>query len=249
MELFFLNSVLIILGGCLGSFASMLIYRLPRMTKSLNIFYPRPFCPKCKTKLSIFQLIPFLSYFLNAGKCRSCEKRIRISYLINEFIIACFVLYIMNQIAWNNLTAFFIIASIFIMYVQSVMDLETLLLSKPLSIMLVCLGLSLNISQELFTIPIDALLGLIFGCGILFSINLLHKLIRATDVIDSGDYLLLGGIGATFGASAIGPILLIGSSITLTLYAIKKDRNEEIPLGFGLGLAGILYCLLFISNY
>ena len=50
----------------------------------------------------------------------------------------------------------------------------------------------------------------------------------------------------TTSASAIGPILLIGSSITLCLYLFNKNKDKELPLGFGLGLAGIVYCLMFI---
>jgi prepilin signal peptidase PulO-like enzyme (type II secretory pathway) len=72
-------------------------------------------------------------------------------------------------------------------------------------------------------------------------------MIRGIDGIGSGDFMLLGSLGALFGASVIGPILLVGSSITLSLYAIKKDDMKELPLGFGLGLAGIFYCLIFIS--
>ena len=93
---------------------------------------------------------------------------------------------------------------------------------------------------------VDALLGLIFGYGILFRINQLHKIIRSTDGIGSGDFLLLGGIGSLFGASAIGPILLMGSSITLSLYFLKKKSEKQLPLGFGLGIGAILYCLLFL---
>jgi hypothetical protein len=57
---------------------------------------------------------------------------------------------------------------------------------------------------------------------------------------------LLGGVGSIFGASAIGPILLIGSSITLCLYATNKNKDEELPLGFGIGIGAIFYCLLFL---
>ena len=71
-------------------------------------------------------------------------------------------------------------------------------------------------------------------------------MMRSIDGIGSGDFLLLGGIGSVFGASAIGPILLIGSSITLCLYVVYKNKDKELPLGFGLGLAGIIYCLMFI---
>ena len=139
-----------------------------------------------------------------------------------------------------------IVSIVISLYVQSMMDMETLLLSQPISIFLIIAGLGLNIFVEFFTLPIDALLGLIFGYGILFCINQLHKIIRSTDGIGSGDFLLLGGIGSVFGASSIGPILLMGSSITLSLYFLKKKKEKQLPLGFGLGIGAIFYCLLFL---
>ena len=104
----------------------------------------------------------------------------------------------------------------------------------------------LNFLTSFFVIPLDSLLGLIFGYGLLFCINEVYKMIRLRDGIGSGDFLLLGGIGSIFGASAIGPILLIGSSITLCLYAFNKNKDEELPLGFGLGIGAIFYCCLFL---
>ena len=105
----------------------------------------------------------------------------------------------------------------------------------------------LNVSIGFFTVPLDSFLGLVFGYGILFCINEVYKMIRSKNGIGSGDFLLLGGIGSIFGASAIGPILLIGSSITLCLYAINKDK--ELPLGFGLAMGAIFYCFLFLALY
>ena len=76
----------------------------------------------------------------------------------------------------------------------------------------------------------------------------LHKMIRGVNGIGSGDFLLLGGIGSIFGASSIGPILLLASSLTLMIYFLKKkSRSSELPLGFGLGLGAILYCVTYVS--
>ncbi len=247
MESILFNLSLVILGGYLGSFASILIYRLPRENESLNIFYVPSYCPKCKTRLGFLQLIPYIGYLINAGNCGTCKKKISSLYLIHEIIFASLILYIVHMLGGNLLINIYVITLLLIMYVQSLMDFETLMLSKSLSLLLVLLGLTLNISQEFFTIPIDALLGFIFGYGILLSINLLHKMIKGIDGIGSDDFLLLAGIGATFGASAIGPILLVGASITFILYTTKKDKNKDLSLGFGLALSGILYCLLSIS--
>jgi len=170
--------------------------------------------------------------------------------LINEIVFAALILFIFHTMDFSSLITWVIVLIFMSLYIQSMMDMETLLLSQPISIFLIIAGLSLNTFVAFFTLPIDALLGLIFGYGILFCINQLHKIIRSTDGIGSGDFLLLGGIGSVFGASSIGPILLMGSSITLGLYFLKKKKEKQLPLGFGIGTGAIFYCLmfLFLSN-
>ena len=54
----------------IGSFSSVLIYRLPLMesgNKEFNLFYPRSHCPKCKHTLLNKSLIPLIGYLLNYG--------------------------------------------------------------------------------------------------------------------------------------------------------------------------------------
>jgi len=245
MELVLTNLLLIALGGCLGSFASLLIYRLPLEDNEINIFKPRSFCPHCKSQLSIIQLIPFMGYLYSRGICLACNAKINRLYLFNELIITAFILFIFSKLALANLSSWLIVLIIISLYIQSIIDLQTLHLFQPISAILILSGLILNISVEFFTVPLDSFLGLIFGYGILFCINEVYKMIRSKDGIGSGDFLLLGGIGSIFGASAIGPILLIGSSITLCLYAINKDK--ELPLGFGLAIGAIFYCFLFLA--
>ena len=245
MELVLTNLLLIAFGGCLGSFASLLIYRLPLEDSKINILKPRSFCPQCKSQLSIIQLIPFMGYLYSRGICLACNAKINRLYLFNELIITAFILFIFSKLALANLSSWLIVLIIISLYIQSIIDLQTLHLFQPISAILILSGLILNISVEFFTVPLDSFLGLIFGYGILFCINEVYKMIRSKDGIGSGDFFLLGGIGSIFGASAIGPILLIGSSITLCLYAINKDK--ELPLGFGLAIGAIFYCFLFLA--
>ena len=245
MELVLTNLLLIAFGGCLGSFASLLIYRLPLEDNEINILKPRSFCPQCKSQLSIIQLIPFMGYLYSRGICLACNAKINRLYLFNELIITAFILFIFSKLALANSSSWLIVLIIISLYIQSIIDLQTLHLFQPISAILILSGLILNISVEFFTVPLDSFLGLIFGYGILFCINEVYKMIRSKDGIGSGDFLLLGGIGSIFGASAIGPILLIGSSITLCLYAINKDK--ELPLGFGLAIGAIFYCFLFLA--
>ena len=163
MELVLTNLSLIALGGCLGSFASMLIYRLPLEDVGITIFKPRSFCPLCKKKLTILQLIPFVGYVYSQGICKTCNAKINSSYLINEVLIAAFVLLIFNKMELTNPVAWTIVLIVMCLYIQSLIDMQTMHLFQPLSLILVVSGLTLNISTSFFTIPLDSMLGLIFG--------------------------------------------------------------------------------------
>lgn len=74
----------IVVGGVLGSFCTMLAYRLPR---GLSIITPRSHCTHCKTQLTWRDLIPLASYLLNKGRCRHCGALIGKRYLFIELAI------------------------------------------------------------------------------------------------------------------------------------------------------------------
>ena len=80
-----------IVGSALGSFTTMLAYRLPR---GLSIVTPRSHCPSCKTTLRVRDLVPVLSWISTGGKCRYCHAKIGARYVWIElaFSVACGVM-------------------------------------------------------------------------------------------------------------------------------------------------------------
>lgn len=75
----------LVTGLVLGSFITMLSYRLPR---KLSIIAPPSKCPHCHTKLRVRDLIPVLSWLMERGHCRYCHKAISRRYLIIELTTA-----------------------------------------------------------------------------------------------------------------------------------------------------------------
>lgn len=75
-----------VFGGIMGSFLTMLAYRVPR---KLSIIAPRSHCPSCQTQLEARDLIPVFSYLLNRGQCRHCKAVIGARYLMIE--VTCVV--------------------------------------------------------------------------------------------------------------------------------------------------------------
>jgi prepilin signal peptidase PulO-like enzyme (type II secretory pathway) len=75
----------LVTGAILGSFATMLSYRLPR---GLSILWPGSHCPACKTPLRPRDLVPFLSFAARRGKCRYCGIFIGWRYFVTETVMA-----------------------------------------------------------------------------------------------------------------------------------------------------------------
>lgn len=80
-------SILILaLGGCIGSFLNVVIYRWPR---DLSIRQPRrSFCPSCEASIAWYDNIPVISYILLRGRCRHCDCTISLQYPLVELATA-----------------------------------------------------------------------------------------------------------------------------------------------------------------
>lgn len=88
------------LGMMVGSFANVLIYRLPRYC--LSIVKPASHCPKCETPIKWYDNIPFFAWALWLGrKCRACKTPIPWMYpAVELFVGSLFALF-----AWQVLVA------------------------------------------------------------------------------------------------------------------------------------------------
>lgn len=73
----------LLVGLLMGSFTTMLSYRVPR---KLSIVTPPSQCPHCHTPLSKRDLVPVLSWLLWKGRCRHCKNKIGIRYLVIELV-------------------------------------------------------------------------------------------------------------------------------------------------------------------
>ncbi len=77
---------LAVLGASVGSFLSVIIYRLKHKQKGAIIGRSR--CPHCKKNLGTLDLIPVLNYILLGGHCRYCHEPISLYYFFLEITTA-----------------------------------------------------------------------------------------------------------------------------------------------------------------
>ncbi len=126
----------ICLGLVLGSFATALIYRVP---KKLPWGAERSACPQCKANLSALDLIPVLSWCLSGGKCRHCSNKISSRYPLTETVsgVLCVLVYLVFGL---NISSLFLMASVPFLIALCVIDLKHMILPNQLVFILVGIG-------------------------------------------------------------------------------------------------------------
>ncbi len=232
-----------ILGACLGSFANVVIYRLP---KGESIVSPRSRCGHCQKPVVWYDNIPLLSWFLLRGKCRNCQKSYSFRYVLVEFIMATlFVLaYQFVGLNWHLLE---ILILFFGLVTVSFIDLDHFILPDVFTLPGIVIGLvgALLIPQRSF---LDAFLGAFIGGGILWAIAYLYLVLRKQEGMGGGDIKLLAWIGAVLGWKAI-PFVIISSSLIGSvigiLFAVKSKKGLQMVIPFGpyLALGAVLHVI------
>ena len=80
-----LIALALVLGGAVGSFLNVVIYRLPR---GLPLTRPPSACPACGARIRPYDNIPVLGWILLRGCCRDCRAPIAMRYPLVEATVA-----------------------------------------------------------------------------------------------------------------------------------------------------------------
>ena len=238
--------VLVVLGALgllLGSFANVVILRLPN---GESIATPRSRCPQCLTPISWFDNIPVLSYIFLFGKCRSCRARISPRYPLVELLMAILFVGLALSVGWKWTLLEYLIMT-FGLVVVSFIDLDHFLIPDVFSLSGIAIGLigALVNPERSFT---SAVSGVMMGGGFLWAVAYIYLVLRKQEGMGGGDIKLLGWIGAVAGWQAI-PFVILSSSIlgsVVGLFAMRKSQSglkTVLPFGPFLALGTVIYLL------
>lgn len=233
-----------LIGLILGSFISMLSWRLPRllMEEDLNLLRSISVggskCPHCHERLPWYRLIPLFSWLASRGRCHHCKTKISVRYPLIELATAVTTV----LIVWlYGLTPMGFAALVFswILITISIIDIEHQLILDVLSLPLLWLGLLVN-TQSLFVPLHEAVWGAAVGYLLLWVLFHSFKLLTGKEGMGYGDFKLLAALGAWFGLAALPQIILIASVSSLVIGfggVFLKKRAYDNPLAFGPFLA------------
>ncbi|MDO5581174.1 MAG: prepilin peptidase [Planctomycetia bacterium] len=82
MELFYIICAGI-LGGAIGSFLNVVIWRIP---EGMSLITPPSHCPKCGHQIRVYDNVPVFGWIFLGGKCRDCRQPISLRYPLVEAI-------------------------------------------------------------------------------------------------------------------------------------------------------------------
>ncbi len=239
---------LALLGLLIGSFLNVVVHRLPR---GESIAFPGSHCPHCGHSLGALDNIPLLSWIILGGRCRYCRAGISWRYPLVEGSAAFLAVLALANVGWQWRL---LPALLFLWALLSLtfIDLETFLLPDWITKPGMVLGLLLNATSWwtpafAFCTPLDALLGLVLGYGLLRGFAELYRWLKGQEGMGHGDFKLLGMIGAWLGWQdmllAIFLAALSGGLIATLILLAGKGRNTAIPFGPYLALGGALMLL------
>jgi leader peptidase (prepilin peptidase)/N-methyltransferase len=236
---------------CWGSFLNVLAYRL---ILNQSIITPRSSCPQCNCLIAWYDNIPIISWLLLTGKCRSCGNPISLLYPFIEILTAVTLSLLYAYIPHHYFFSYFIFFSALIVTIRS--DIETMLISRYVTLFLVPVGVYLS-AHGLLPISLrESIFGALFGYFFLFFINSIFKYFRNIDGIGEGDFDLLLFIGSFTGIIGCWISITIGSLLgsfygmyTLLLSLQNNDittylRITRIPFGPFLAFGAIIFTFI-----
>ena len=246
--IFFYSFLIFILGTCLGSFANVCIYRLP---KNKQIISGRSFCPNCKKKISWYDNLPLISFINLNNKCRKCDKSISPRYFLVELTtgITFLLIYLNFQ---NSLTIIFLSILSLILIIIFFIDLENFIIPDSLNFTIMGLALLKNFLPNFNTSLIheidQSIIGGMVGYLSIWLIIFLYKTIKKIDGMGLGDAKLMAAIGFLFGWQSVPFVLFVSSILGLIFVVpslIKKQKNMRTGIPFGPFI--ILACLIYFA--
>lgn len=229
------------LGLCVGSFLTLITYRLPRDER---IGATRSQCTNCTTVLRLPDLIPVLSWLAMRGKCRRCDHPIGARYPLTELAsgVGAALLAWRFGFGWDTLA----LCGLWWCFVAIVVtDLEHYIILDEVQIALALFGVlhCWAIGHDWVHMGAGVLVGLAIGLGLKYGFLLL----RHKDGLGMGDVKFLGVAGIWLADAAnFVPFLFFSGVLGIASALVWRalGHGERFPFGPALALS-LIVCVLF----
>jgi leader peptidase (prepilin peptidase)/N-methyltransferase len=238
--------VLGIFGLLIGSFANVVIYRVP---EGRSIVRPPSGCPACGSRVRTRDNIPVISWLVLRGRCRDCHAPISLRYPAVEALVgALFVgVGLRFGISWTGVGEAALAAGLVVL---AFIDLEHLLLPKKivyatLTVVAVVFVAGAATGTQWHPLLVAAISAVV-PWALFFVINFVSP--RAMGFGDVRLALLigfgLGWLGAGYAFLGFIVASVLGSVVGVTMIALgKAGRRTPIPFGTFLAAGAVVAVL------
>ena len=240
------------LGGSIGSFINVVVYRVPA---GLSVLFPPSRCPHCLNQLKAYDNIPVLGWILLRGKCRYCRSKIAIRYPVVETITGLIFLTIFWIFQFSPLTIGYWVFCSWLLAL-SLIDLDTMTLPDPLTKSGLVLGvifhfaigfLSTGNSTEIINQIILSAGGAILGLWLFDAIANIASMVLGKTAMGAGDGKLAAMMGAWLGWKylLLACFLACCSGVTInggaTFFSVRKrGESQAFPFGPHLAIGSVI---------
>jgi leader peptidase (prepilin peptidase)/N-methyltransferase len=239
-----------LLGLVFGSFATVVIYRVPRRQSLLR---PGSHCPSCEAPVAWRDNLPLLGWLLLAGRCRACRSPIPLRYPLVELSMGLLWAVVTWRLVSDGLGAAVpaYLALTFVCVTLTVIDLDWRLLPDRITfpafavVGLLLLGASLALGE-----PGRMSRALLAAVAALLFFYLLYRIYPAG--MGFGDVKFAPTLGMALGwlswsVLAVGFFLafLLGGVVgILAMVVLRMGRKAAIPFGPWLAAGALLGVLI-----
>lgn len=231
-----------VLGLCVGSFLNVCIYRLPR---GESLVSPPSRCPRCGKRLRWFDNIPVLSWVLLRGRCGQCRAPISVQYPLIEIVTALVWLLVawMTPPGWLLASRLVLATALIVLFM---IDFEHQLLPNAITLPGIVIGVAFSVVAP--PGPVDSLIGIGVGGGVLYAIAAGYYLVRKEEGMGMGDVKMLAMVGAFLGWRAVLLTLVLSSFAGAVLGVFimawhRGDLRYALPFGTFLAIASLVAML------
>lgn len=242
----------LIFGLCFGSFANVIIFRLPR---GESIVAPPSHCTACGSRLKTRDLIPVLSWLILRGRCRYCGEKVSWRYAAVES--ACAVLFAVTAARTGaSLAVIPLCVLAFVLLCVSCIDIDTqeipdglLIFGGSVGILWVAVSAAVPLGAPVWY---DAMFGMVAGAAPLFIIDRICLLLLKKDGFGYGDVKMMAAAGIFLGwrmtlISLFCAVVAGGAWGAAMLITGRARRDSYMAFGPFLA-AGVMIAMWFGQN-
>jgi leader peptidase (prepilin peptidase)/N-methyltransferase len=223
-------------GMILGSFATVIAYRVPRGEPWVA---GRSKCPSCGAEIAAYDNVPVLSWLILRGRCRTCHSRIPALYPLVELAVGA--AFAVTAVVLRDDPAQLALGLLFVAMLAAITltDLERRIIPNKILLAGAVAGLAVVAATDPGSLPERAIAALAAG-GVLLAIGLAYP--RGMGM---GDVKLAAVMGLYLGKS-VAPALFVGVlagalvGIGVMLARGGGARKLAVPFGPFLALGGVV---------